>query len=237
MNINTIYDDQILISAMGHFPGKVDPGNVSGSFVDKLFRSRQGYGGLGFAHFAMDPGFPTIFGNPFRPLDAADLMPDVPLNRFSMRKNGLVVPPPPPGEQRGMPIEATFLRSDPDVGPNRVPLFDQQATAAPKDTNHNTQRNSYFRYQVMQKLGNTFSTTSNCFAVWMTIGYFEVEDNTRVDAAHPDGLRLGQEIGADSGEIVRHRAFYIIDRSIPVGHVPGQKLNAENCILLRRMIE
>ena len=149
-----------------------------------------------------------------------------------------------------MPVEATFFRPDPDIGPNRVPLFDFQATAPPIDTYHNTQRNAYFRYQVMQKLGNTFSTNSNVFAVWLTIGYFEVEDNTYtvqgsplpqpqvvVDSAHPDGLRLGPEIGADSGEIVRHRAFYIIDRSVPVGHVPGQKLNSENCILLRRMIE
>jgi len=101
---------------------------------------------------------------------------------------------------------------------------------------HDIRRNPYFRYQALQKLGNTFTAHSNCFAVWMTMGYFEVEQGN-VDAAHPDGLRLGQEIGADSGEIVRNRAFYIIDRSVPVGHAPGQKLNAENCILLRRMIE
>ncbi len=167
-----------------------------------------------------------------------------------------------------MPVDATFFRADPDAAPPFPPpapgtprnrLFDQIADSSMppgppanflQHIYRNTERNPYFRYQVMQKLGNTFSTNSNVFAVWLTIGYFEVEDNTYtvqgsplpqpqvvVDAAHPDGLRLGPEIGADSGEIVRHRAFYIIDRSVPVGHVPGQKLNAENCVLLRRMIE
>jgi hypothetical protein len=91
-----------------------------------------------------------------------------------------------------------------------------------------------------------FSTTSNVFAVWMTIGYFEVEDHLDtstspptkiIDAAHPEGVRIGQEVGADAGEITRHRAFYIIDRSVPVGYAPGQKLNTDDCILLRRLFE
>jgi hypothetical protein len=70
----------------------------------------------------------------------------------------------------------------------------------------------------------------------MTVGYFEVEP-TPPSVAHPEGWMLGQEVGADSGELVRHRSFYIIDRSIPVGHLPGQKLNTDDCILLRRFIE
>jgi hypothetical protein len=169
-------------------------------------------------------------------------MPNVPMvgpsTALSMRLDGVA--------PHRMPVEATFMRPDPDVNPDRVPLFDHRVPAQPEHTHHHTGRNAYFRYQALQKLGNTFTTHSNVFAVWMTIGYFEVEDNFQtvsgtntnvVNAAHPDGLRLGQEIGADTGEIVRPRAFYIIDRSVPVGHMPGQKLNSENCVLLRRMIE
>jgi hypothetical protein len=254
ININTIFDPQVWVSAVGNYPGM-----DTAAFAEKVFRSRQGYGAAGTL-WQMDASYPTFFGNPFRPHDAADLMPNVPLNSYSMRKDGLTTvphdpspPAPPPANlttPRGMPVEATFLRPDPDSiapiasPPNPFPLFDQQVTTLYDDA----RRNAYFRYQRLQKLGNTFSTHSNVFAVWMTIGYFEVEDNMNpisgpttparvIDAIHPDGLRLGQEIGADSGEIVRHRAFYIIDRSVPVGHAPGQKLNSENCILLRRMIE
>ncbi|MCU0879886.1 MAG: hypothetical protein MUF06_19105 [Pirellulaceae bacterium] len=189
-------------------------------FWDKLTRSRKGTGG---AWLTPDPSVPTLFANPFRATDASDLMPNIP----SMR--------------RPNPVEAGFLRPDPDTmaGPSPQPLFDQ-AAATPTDIYRNTDRNAYFRYQALQKLGNTFTTHSNTFAVWMTIGYFEVEaapGGGAPTAAHPDGLALGQEIGADSGEITRHRGFFIIDRSVPVGFAPGQKLNSDNAVLLRRVIE
>ena len=95
----------------------------------------------------------------------------------------------------------------------------------------------------MQRAGSMLTNQSNCFAVWITIGYFEVEPNTfttpngQPDSAHPDGLQLAQEVGADSGEVTRHRAFYLIDRSIPVGFIPGSKLNTDDCVLVRRLIE
>jgi hypothetical protein len=144
------------------------------------------------------------------------------------------------------PVEATFMRSRPRQNDTdaRVPLFED--TTATAEYN-NKDRNPYFRYQAFQKVGSLFTTQSNCYAIWITIGYFEVEDNEVFsptgqkqiifDAAHPDGLRLGQEVGADGGEISRQRAFYIIDRSIPVGFSPGRRLNTHDCILLRRLIE
>ena len=58
-----------------------------------------------------------------------------------------------------------------------------------------------------------------------------------IDANHPDGYQLGPELGSDTGEIERHRAFYIFDRTIPVGFVRGQDLNVEKALLLRRYIE
>jgi hypothetical protein len=96
----------------------------------------------------------------------------------------------------------------------------------------------------MQKVDNLFSTNSNCYAVWITVGYFEVEANANtaaapgvVDLAHPDGLRLAQEVGVDTGEVKRHRAFFIIDRSVPVGYEPGHRHNTDKAILLKRFIE
>jgi hypothetical protein len=250
LNINTIFDADIWKSAMGDLnPGAApnDPSiffSATGAatpisatlFADKVFRSRQGYGLLGQLLPVTGPnglpafsGFPTYFAHPFRATDSADQMPAV----FGMRKTA--------------PVEAGFLRPDPDTIPpnsmagNPQPLFNRNSDN-PWD---HTDRNAYFRYQALQKLGNTFTTHSNVYAVWMTVGYFEVEDNRPlaagpvvIDTAHPDGLRLGAEIGSDSGEIARHRMFCIIDRSIPVGfRKAGEKLNSDNCVLLKRMIE
>jgi hypothetical protein len=76
------------------------------------------------------------------------------------------------------------------------------------------------------RLPNLVTTRSNVYAVWITVGYF-----------HTDGTTLGGEAGSDTGEIERHRAFYLIDRSVPVGFQRGENLNAAGTIMLRRFIE
>ncbi len=58
-----------------------------------------------------------------------------------------------------------------------------------------------------------------------------------IDVGHPDGYQLGQELGADTGEIERHRGFYMIDRSIPVGFQRGVDNNVNNAVILKRFIE
>jgi hypothetical protein len=62
------------------------------------------------------------------------------------------------------------------------------------------------------------------FAVWVTIGYSTTSSGFN-------------EAGLDTGDIRRHRGFFIYDRSIPVGFVPGQDLNVRDGILLRRIIQ
>lgn len=220
ININTIFfDDPTWIAAISQFPGM-----NTGAFADKVWRSRRGFGGsdTSLVDSSGNP-VPTLFGNPFRSADASDLMPNIGT----------------PNMRRDLAVEATFLRPDPDVAGQ--PLFDQ----ASNQSYNSTVRNPYFRYQALQKLGNTFTTHSNVFAVWMTVGYFEVEEvpnwapvtGNDQKSAWPDGYRLGQEVGLDSGEVQRHRAFFIIDRSVPVGYMPGEKLNSDQCILLKRFIE
>jgi hypothetical protein len=95
--------------------------------------------------------------------------------------------------------------------------------------NH-TDRNAYFRYQALQKTSNSITTRSNVYATWITIGYFEIDRSTGADT-------LGQELGSDTGDIKRHRAFYIYDRSIPVGFELGRDHNYERGILVKRFIE
>src|SRR5262249_58146348 len=100
----------------------------------------------------------------------------------------------------------------------------------------NPDRNPYFRIQNLQRMSNLLTTRSNVYAIWITIGYFEALPQNGADDAHPDGYQLGQEFGSDTGEIKRNRAFYIYDRSIPVGFEPGKDHNFEKGLLLRRFI-
>ena len=159
-----------------------------------------------------DASIPTRYLNPFRSACSADLMPLPGLERDS--------------------AQATLLR--PDAEDPTKPLLQSEATEAFR----NTDKNAFFRYQLLQQLGGRVTNHSNVFAVWVTIGFFEVVPNEEgIDDAHPDGFALSEELGMSLGQVNRHRAFYLIDRSIPIGFLPGENLNVDNCILLRRVLE
>jgi len=192
---------------------------------------------------------PTFFANPFRPPGSESL---VPLDDLRIDLDD-------DGQSDNADIHATLLRGyywddeidDPDDTSQRLlvtkrrPLFDSVSSSK----YDHAVRSSYFRYENLHRLGNLVTTRSNVFAIWITVGYFEVEPNTeddssqsdfgkiKIDDFHPDGFRLGQEVGMETGEVVRHRAFYIIDRTVPVAFQPGQNHNVDKCILLRRLIE
>lgn len=66
------------------------------------------------------------------------------------------------------------------------------------------------------RLANTVTPRSNVFAVWIT---------------------LRESVANDPDSVKYHRAFYIIDRSIPVGFDEDADLNVWDCVRLRRTIE
>ncbi|MGD9634511.1 MAG: hypothetical protein AB7U97_14620 [Pirellulales bacterium] len=147
-----------------------------------------------------------------------------------------------------------------------IPLFSEQVPEPAIDG----ERNPGMMYQPMTRLGNLVTTRSNVYAIWITVGYFEVEkapdwnnpnateqQNVRArfgatttntdpqtirgralyDRVYPDGYTLGEELGTDTGSTNRQRAFYIIDRTEPVGFKPGEPLNVDKMIRVRRRIE
>jgi hypothetical protein len=132
-------------------------------------------------------------------------------------------------------IESTFLRQS-VANPGRG-LFENRPTVATPYAD--PVRNAYFHHQPIQRLNNLLTTRSNVYAIWLTVGYFEVRPaaSSGPGTPYPDGYELMQEMGSDTGEVVRHRAFYIYDRSIPVGFERGKDHNFADGLLLKRFIE
>ena len=108
-------------------------------------------------------------------------------------------------------------------------LFDHDDTTANRDTS----RNAYFRNAMRQRLGNLVTTKSSVFAIWVTVGFFEVNPDGTLKNVAGGGI----EIGADTGEARRHRGFFIFDRSIPVAFEPGKNHNIDRAILIKSIIE
>ena len=94
----------------------------------------------------------------------------------------------------------------------------------------------YFQTQLMQRLSNLTTTRSNVYAVWITVGFFELKGTPGSGGAGMSQYQVGREYGLDSGSRQRYRAFYIIDRTRPVGYSPGKRMNADKTIILRRYL-
>lgn len=109
------------------------------------------------------------------------------------------------------------------------------------------ERNAWYAYQpLIRALANT-TARSEVYAIWITMGFFEVErtpedyvgtlPNGMTFKFYPDRYKLLREYGVQKGDVRRHRAFYLVDRSIPVGYEPGTDNNVSNTILVESLVD
>ncbi|MCI0331954.1 MAG: hypothetical protein L0228_01860 [Planctomycetes bacterium] len=240
--------------------------------------------------FGLNNSSPTVFANPFRSPDAGDLVPLAGMMQPGIQVSWLRSHPYGPGADGAWGVarqNPDIVGSDDDEGralndPLRmvddsreagfgddalvpsdqsfIPLFSERFDAPFVDGN----RNPSMYYQPMTRMENLVTNRSNVFAIWITVGYFEVEPAPNWDApatqerfggdgtagspatvaaqalynrVYPDGYMLGREVGSETGDVKRPRGFYIIDRTEEVGFKPGEDLNVEKTIRLKRRIE
>jgi large repetitive protein len=111
-----------------------------------------------------------------------------------------------------------------------------------------------YRIEVLEKVMNLTTTRTHQYAVWITVGFFEVTrpgnpelagtdlsnwptDPTTNRPVDPATDQLGPEIGVQAGRAVRYRSFFIVDRTRAIGFNQNNPGDFRDCVLYRRYIE
>jgi len=211
MNLNTIYSREVW-SCLFH--GNPDPGNPG----NRVHAGPPYEGGISFAGsrrgvaggvLDLNANIPTFFGNPFRSQEAGDLVPLL----------SMVQPDS---------IDATLYRRSPP-GSGNPTLF----IAETKSNYDYADRNAYFRYQPMSRLGSMITTRSNVYAVWVTIGFFEadeIQDPSRMandDPQRPLMTTIVQRFSNGSNQLEQARNNPLFNRVYPEGVMLGKEVGID----------
>ena len=92
-----------------------------------------------------------------------------------------------------------------------------------------------FRSEWIQKITNLTTVRTHQYAVWITIGLFEVVQPGDPTTATPD--ILGLEVGLLSGRNTRYRSFFLLDRTRAIGFNPQAPGDLRNVVVYRQDIE
>ncbi len=178
----------------------------------------------------LNPDFPTEFAGHYAPGTSGHFA-------ISLRNISPAVPGRPVvSELRRRFVDVTLARStgtlltqdtaSPPATPLSPSFVRSEAAELPTVPYMNRNRSPFLRNQTLMRMPNLTTDNSQTYLVRMTLGYFEV-DSSNVNS-------LGAEYNEAIGQNKRYKAMFIIDRSIPVGFVPGRDLNARNTVVFER---
>jgi hypothetical protein len=200
VNINTL-DARTVPNEVFRALGDAEPGNTfyggaaaPDSFVDLLFQQImvQRTPGYMAPNGLIGPGPTGGFGAGQN---------DSPFWGMAMgRDPGSTQYPLPPGGQDGTGIGKTLLSAiggDLANPTGAIRLFAVDQGNSPP----------YQQLELLDKLYNSVTTRSNVYAVWLTVGFFQVLDDTTIP------MKLGPEVNQAQGTNIRHHMFAIVDRT------------------------
>jgi hypothetical protein len=101
----------------------------------------------------------------------------------------------------------------------------------------------YYRSEWYQKVLNLSTVRTHQFAVWITVGFFEVtaqgDPTLATIVPQPNGAYdvIGKEVGLLNGTNTRYRGFFVVDRLQLGGFDPSSPGNFRNAVLYRRIIQ
>jgi hypothetical protein len=128
------------------------------------------------------------------------------------------------------PNNATATPAQPYLGgASAAPVFDYR-------------QHPYWRLEMMQRVMNLTTPRTHQYAVWITVGFFEI-----IRQGDP-GMQLlldprlafdimGPEVGAVTGKNVRYRGFFLVDRTKITSFNPGNTGSFRSAVVYRKTIQ
>jgi len=105
----------------------------------------------------------------------------------------------------------------------------------------NYKQHPFWRTEQLQRVMNLTTTRTHQYAVWITIGFFEVtrQGDLGMLAFNPQLAFdiLGPEIGAANGKSTRYRGFYVVDRLKLTGFNPGSSSAFRTAVIYSQRIQ
>jgi hypothetical protein len=150
------------------------------------------------------------------------------------------VSPPSPVSTTPNPYLGSNSVSANSVAPPTPPA----TTPASTPPLYDTKQHPYFRTEMLQKVMNLTTVRTHQFAVWITVGFFEVKrqgdllmlQQTNANPVLAFDL-LGPELGAATGQTTRYRGFFIVDRLKLYGFDDKTPGSFRPAVVYRQMIE
>ncbi len=115
-------------------------------------------------------------------------------------------------------------------------LLDYEPTTA-NDPLDLASRNAYFKYHPRNRLGNLVTNRSSVFAIWISIRNFEVVSEDLGNGVVVDTISDQPYRDPNTERVETSRAFFVVDRSIPVAFEPGRNHNVERAVRVSSYIE
>jgi hypothetical protein len=143
--------------------------------------------------------------------------------------------PPPPGlpGTPTYPIYGGIYDGSNTVNGRVLPVTAFQAA--------DMRQHPYFRSEWMQRMMNLSTVRTHQYAVWITVGFFEVVQSGNPQLAFTNPAQaydqLGMELGALEGKQTRYRGFFILDRTRATGFNPTNPGDFRDVIVYRKQIQ
>jgi hypothetical protein len=114
--------------------------------------------------------------------------------------------------------------------------------AGPGTTLTDDRQHPYWRTELLQKAMNLTTARTHQFAVWITVGFFEVKRQGDVGMLGQGVPQLafdifGAELGALNGTAVRYRGFFLVDRTKLTGFDPTDTGAWHSAVVYRKVIQ